>query len=73
VLIGYCPDTIPYFMAMAQLVLKSFPKADPSEMTCAKVTVSHYVKGYTALLAQIEGPKRKVRGWEEHDSIDFNY
>ena len=72
VLIGYCPDTVPYFMAMAGVVLKSFPDADVNQMTCSKVTVSHYIKGYTVLLAPVKGPKRKVRGWDE-GSIDFNY
>ena len=71
-MVGYCPDTVPYFLAMGEMILQDFPDADPNQMTCAKVRESHYVHGYTVILAPIKGPKRDVKGWDE-SHVDFTY
>lgn len=72
-LVGYCPDTLPYFLGLANELKRTFPDADPEEMICAKVSKSSTIQGFTVLLCPVNGPKRKVRGWEEYGSIDFNY
>lgn len=73
ILVGYCSDTLPYFIRMAQELKKAVPELDLSEVTCGKVTNSYYVKGFTLVIAPIAGPKRDIPGYVVRRSIYFNY
>ena len=72
-LVGYCPDTLPYFTVMAEDLKKRIPAADINQAICGKVKESSTVKGFTLLMAPIHGPKRKLEAFKEFPSIDFNY
>ena len=72
-LVGYCPDTLPYFLGLAEDLMKCIPEADLQEATCAKVSKSDCIQGFTVLMAPVPGPKRVIKGFEEYDSINFNY
>lgn len=72
-LVGYCPQTLPYYLGLTAELLKTFPDVDQGEIGCHHVTQSHYVKGFTLLLAKVKGPKREIPGYDERKSIDFNY
>lgn len=72
VLVGYCPDTLAYFKAIGERLKKQFPEVKETNITCAKVSKSESVYGFTIGLTSIKGPKRKIKGWSERP-IDFNY
>jgi len=71
-LVGYCPDTLPYFMGLTNMLLTDFPKIDLNEIVFGKVRNSSWAKGFTIVTAKIEGPRRKIPGyvkrqWETFD------
>jgi hypothetical protein len=72
-LVGYCPQTLPYYLGMVADILKTFPDVDQKEIQLGHVTQSSNVKGFTLLIANIKGPKREIPGYTEYDSIDFNW
>jgi hypothetical protein len=72
VLVGYCPDTLAYFQVMFEEAKKSFPELTASDVTCAKVTSSPSIKGFTIILFECD--KKPVDGWDYYDSqIDFHF
>ena len=73
VLVGYCPDTLPYFLRMIEEIQKAYPELDLKEVVCGKVTQSNYNKGFTLVIAPIAGPKRDIPGFDVWHSIDFGY
>ncbi len=73
ILIGYCPDTLAYFIEMAKEAQKSFPDLDFANVTCSKVSRSPSIYGFTLITFAIPGPKRDIKGWQEYHSVDFNY
>ena len=79
ILIGYCPDTLAYFQAMADKLKEAFPHVKDEDITCGKVTYSDYCKGFTIIVASVKIEKTllvekglKALGWTERD-INFNY
>jgi len=72
-LVGYCPPTLPYFLGLADDLLKMFPDTKPADMICGQVTRSSTVEGFTVLMAKVKGPKAKYPGWTEWPAIDFDY
>lgn len=72
-LVGYCPQTLPYYLGLVEDLLSTFPDVDKKEIQFGHVTQSTTVKGFTILLAPVDGPKREIHGYTEWDSIDFNY
>lgn len=72
-LVGYCPDTLPYFLGLALDLKARIPEANIQEATCAKVSKSMSVYGFTLLMAPVPGEKRVIKGFDEWGSIDFNY
>lgn len=75
ILIGYCPDSLPYFLAMAELAKRNFEDANIEDSTCGKITNSRTIKGFTLFSFKIDGNKRKVKGWADWTNIgiDFGY
>jgi hypothetical protein len=72
-LVGYCPQTLPYYLGLVEDLLKTFPTVEQEDIFFGHVTQSNTVKGFTILMAPVSGPKRKISGYTEWDSIDFNY
>jgi len=72
VLVGYCPDTLAYFLAMYEEAKKTFPQLKMNDCTCSKVHTSNCIKGFTVLLFNVSGEKREYAGWDSWNmSIDF--
>jgi hypothetical protein len=74
-LVGYCPDTLPYFLGMVKEAQKTFPDLDLTDVVFGKVKESNWCKGFTLLHASISGPKRAIKGYVEYkrEHIDFRY
>jgi hypothetical protein len=72
-LVGYCPQTLPYYLGLVEDLLKTFPKADLKKVIFGQVTHSPSVKGFTVLIAPIAGPKREIPGYTRYESLGFNY
>lgn len=49
VLVGYCPQTIPYYRKMIKELRKTFPAAKVKDVDLGKVTKSSCVKGFTLI------------------------
>ncbi len=49
VLVGYCPQTIPYYQKMIKELRKTFPAAKVKDVNLGKVTKSSYVQGFTLI------------------------
>lgn len=64
-LVGYCPDTLSYFIAMFRDASKSVPNLDASTAICGKVKRSDSVAGFTIMMIDVDGPKRTIEGFEE--------
>ncbi len=74
ILVGYCPDTLDYFLALYEEAKKSFPDLKIGDVTCGKVTQSSSVKSFTLIIFNIPGEKRTVDGWDDWDmDLNFNY
>ena len=79
ILIGYCPDTLAYFQAMAEKLKETFPQVKDEDITCGKVTQSDCIKGFTVIMVTVEIQRTllvekglKALGWTERD-VNFNY
>lgn len=74
-LVGYCPDTLPYFMGLLQEARKTFPRLDLKQVNFGKVKNSRWAKGFTLVSFPIDGPKREIPGYDEclWDTIDIGY
>jgi hypothetical protein len=64
ILIGYCPDTLPYHLAMLEDAYASYPEIDLDQVTFGKVSNSSTVKGFTLLYFRIPGQQRKIPRFE---------
>lgn len=49
VLVGYCPQTIPYYQKMVDELKKTFPEAQARDINLGKVSKSNCVQGFTAI------------------------
>lgn len=49
VLVGYCPQTIPYYEKMIAELKKTFPKAETRDIELGKVSKSNCVQGFTLI------------------------
>ncbi len=73
ILVGHCPDTLPYFLAMFRLAKKSFPQLKSSNVRCGKIVSSHTCKGFTAIVFDIPPEQAVQDGWTCFDSrIEFS-
>jgi len=50
VLVGYCPQTIPYYQKMVEELQKTFPEAETRDIELGKVSKSSCVQGFTAIM-----------------------
>lgn len=74
ILVGYCPDTLAYFNALAAEAKKSFPDLTDDDIACGRVCDSPVVNQFTVIVFQVHGKKRKIAGWESYNcNIDFRY
>lgn len=74
ILVGYCPDTLAYFQALANEAKKDFPDIDDGEIICSQVTRSSSIHGFTVILFTVPGEKREVAGWDSCDGcVDFGF
>jgi hypothetical protein len=48
-LVGYCPQTIPYYQKMIKELRRTFPQAKIKDVECRQVTKSSCVKGFTLI------------------------
>ena len=71
-LVGYCPDTLPYFLGLAQELMNDIPDVKPEEITFGKVKDSGWAKGFTLVEASIKGPKRNIPGYSERSWENFD-
>lgn len=73
ILIGYCPDTLDYHLAMYLDALKTFPNLKLSDITVGKVSKSRWCYGFTLLTFSIKNPKNKYKGWRvDHGSYNYD-
>lgn len=49
VLVGYCPQTIPYYEKMIAELKRTFPKAETRDIELGKVSKSSCVQGFTLI------------------------
>jgi hypothetical protein len=49
-LVGYCPQTIPYYLEMIKELRKTFKGAKIADIGCHQVRQSDCVKGYTLIV-----------------------
>jgi len=49
ILVGYCPQTIPYYEKMIAELKKTFPKAETRDIELGKVSKSSCVQGFTII------------------------
>ena len=72
IMVGYCPDTLDYFLALYNRAQKSFPSLKMSECTIGKVSKSNWNYGFTIIAFSVSSVPR---GWEKRalKSLDFNY
>ena len=70
ILVGYCPDTLNYFLALFDKAKESYPELTLGEVTCSKVKKSSWCEGFTLITFPV---KSKARGWniENPDCMDF--
>ncbi|MBV6514210.1 MAG: hypothetical protein FMNOHCHN_03800 [Ignavibacteriaceae bacterium] len=54
VLVGYCPQTIPYYQKMIKELRKTFPRAKTEDISLGKVTKSSCVQGFTLITYSTE-------------------
>ncbi len=54
VLVGYCPQTIPYYQKMIKELRKTFPRAKTEDVDLGKVTKSSCVQGFTLITYSTE-------------------
>lgn len=50
VLVGYCPQTIPYYRQMIKELQKTFPEAKTADITLGQVSKSSCVQGFTLIM-----------------------
>ena len=64
-LVGYCPDTLAYYMGMFLDAQKYVADVDPNTAICGKVTKSISCKSHTLCLINVSGPKREIETFKE--------
>lgn len=72
ILVGYCPDTLEYFLAIFEEAKKSYPELTLGEVICSKVKESGWCKGFTLITFSV---KTKAKGWlvGEYDKMDIRF
>lgn len=76
VLVGYCPDSLPYFVALFKNTLQLIgdEKVDVNTSICGKVNQSMSMKNFTLLRLQlVEKGKREINGFTAIDHLDIYY
>lgn len=71
ILVGYCPDTLAYFIAMTEEARKDF-EIDYANVTCGRVRWPSSMLHFTFIMFDIDGPQRGVDGWDSCNSC-FEY
>ncbi len=64
-LVGYCPDTLAYFLGMFLDAQKVMPGISPDDAMCTKVKQSDCHQGFTMMIIAFSGPKRDIPGFKE--------
>ena len=72
ILVGYCPNTLDYFLALFEEAKKSYPELTLGEVTCSKVKESGGYKGFTLITFSV---KTKAKGWTvgEYANMDIRF
>lgn len=76
VLVGYCPQTWPYYSKMIAELQKTFPEADMRDIKLSKVIKSSRVQGFTLIRwwGQLEWLlQRNLDGWYVWDNDHVEY
>lgn len=68
VLVGYCPQTIPYYQKMIKELRRTFPEAKTKDVECHQVTKSSCVQGFTLITWQGE-----CSFWETGEEYGYGY
>jgi len=68
VLVGYCPQTIPYYQKMISELQKTFPQAETRDVGLGKVTKSSCVQSFTLITWQGE-----CSFWETGEERSYGY
>ena len=61
-MIGYCPQTIPAYQAMAATLRETFPQAKDGDIGCHQIVKSDRYKGFTLVAWQGHKVSRKTLG-----------
>lgn len=74
-LVGYCPQTIPYYQAMIEEMRKTFPMIKPEDVGLGQVTSSSCVKGFTIITWNGYVPQKdyESQGWWEQNDGKMEY
>lgn len=64
-LVGYCPDTLAYFMGLFLDAKKHVPSIDANDAICSKVKKSAFVQGFTLMTIKTNIKKRAIPGFDE--------
>jgi hypothetical protein len=75
VIVGYCPDTVPYFMGLLEDTMARLPEINLNDINFGKVTNSRWCKGFTLLAGTIPGKRRDLDGFGEMtwDTLDLGF
>lgn len=70
ILVGYCPQTLPFYRAMIAELKRTFPHAKEADVSLGRVVASRYVLGFTIIAwAGERKPDTDLAGWTVHDEF----
>ena len=75
--VGYCPQTLDYYLVLYEKALKSFPHIKFEDCECGKVSKSSFRYGFTILTfnLKLNQVTKKIKGWNTYNKehLDFNW
>lgn len=75
--VGYCSQTLDYYLALYEEALKSFPYLKLTDCECGRVTKSSSRCGFTILTFNLKLSQvtKKIKGWNTYNKeyLDFNW
>ncbi len=72
-MVGYCPQTITEFRAMAEEIRKTFPEASDDKIECGKIYKSDWCCGFTIVIWTAKLKFKRYRGWSSRESGGIDY
>lgn len=72
IMVGYCPNTLDWILALYDEAKKSYPKLRPGKVINGKISKSNCYDGFTFISFPV---KSKVKGWRviKESQLDFFY